>query len=284
VSERADDEAAAPAGNGGLVVAVRLRLDLAYDGTEFSGWARQPDRRTVQGVVEEAIALVLRLDDPQVTVAGRTDAGVHATGQVAHVDLLTPVDPESLARRLNGVLPDDVVVRGASLAPPGFDARFAALGRRYHYRLTDSAPNPLRRHDTVVWPKALDDVAMDEAARGLVGEHDFAAYARPRDGATTVRTLRRLAVVRDAGLVTVHAHADAFCHSQVRFMVGALLAVGAGRRTLEWPAQVLSAGVRDNAVTLAPAHGLTLVGVDYPPDEELASRVRTTRQRRTPPR
>jgi tRNA pseudouridine38-40 synthase len=280
IVDDARNEPASPVGDGGL---VRLRLGLAYDGTDFSGWARQPGLRTVQQVVEDAIATVLRLPAPApLTVAGRTDAGVHAIGQVAHIDLAERPDPlDALPHRLNRLLPDDVVVRSITVAAPGFDARFAALGRHYAYRITDSVPDPLRRHDTVAWPKSLDVDAMDAAAQPLVGEHDFAAYCKPREGATTIRTLRELSVRRDGDVVAVAAHADAFCHNQVRSMVGALLAVGEGRRPVEWPGEVLAAGVRDSGVTVAPAHGLTLVAVDYPDEAELAARTSQTRRRRT---
>ena len=275
------DEPAAHSREGGL---VRFRLDLAYDGTDFSGWARQPGRRTVEQTLADAIAQVLRLGaPPALTVAGRTDAGVHATGQVAHVDLPAPPTDIDLARRLAGVLPDDVVVAAATVAPSGFDARFSAVGRRYRYRLTDGAPDPLRRRDTVAWPKPLDVDAMHAAAQRLLGEHDFAAYCRPRPGAGTVRGLRRLDVVRADQVVTVDAEADGFCHNQVRAMVGALLAVGDGRQPVHWPRQVLLGGVRDPGVSVAPACGLVLVGVDYPPDADVAARARQTRARRSPP-
>ena len=274
------DEPATATTDGGL---VRFRLDLAYDGTDFSGWARQPGRRTVEETVAAALAMVLRLREPPVlTVAGRTDAGVHATGQVAHVDLAADSDPGQLTRRLAGVLPADVVIRSVALAAAGFDARFSAVGRRYRYRVTDRPLDPLRRRDTLAWARALDPDMMTAAAAGLVGEQDFAAYCRPREGATTIRTLRRLDAIRDAdGVVVVAAEADAFCHNQVRSMVGALLSVGDGRRPVDWPAQVLAAGVRDSAVAVAPAHGLTLVEVDYPADADLAARAAAARARRT---
>ena len=280
MSPSSRDESASPTGDGGL---VRFRLDLAYDGTEFSGWAAQPGRRTVEQTLAEALAIVLRLPTaPALTVAGRTDAGVHATGQVAHVDLGADTDPGQLTRRLAGVLPADIAVRSVAAAAAGFDARFSATGRRYRYRISDRAFDPLRRRDTVAWNRPLDPAAMTAAASGLIGERDFAAYCRPREGATTIRTLRRLDAARDSdGVVVVAAEADAFCHNQVRSMVGALLTVGDGRRPVDWPAQVLAAGVRDSAVTVAPARGLTLVGVDYPADEELAARAVTARARRT---
>jgi tRNA pseudouridine38-40 synthase len=277
-----DDRPATPSGDGGP---VRLRLDIAYDGTEFSGWARQPGLRTVEETLARAVWTALRLPgQPSLTVAGRTDAGVHATGQVAHVDLPGPADLTQLVRRLGGLLPADVVVRRITVAAEGFDARFSAAGRRYRYRVTDLPPDPLRRRDTVAWPRPLDAPAMDEAAGGLIGEHDFAAYCRPREGATTIRTLRRLQVEREPdGVVVATVEADAFCHNQVRAMMGALLAVGEGRRPSSWPGEVLRAGVRDSAVTVAPAHGLTLVHVDYPPADQLAAQAAQTRQVRRPP-
>lgn len=274
-------EPAVPSRSGGL---RRFRLDLAYDGTDFSGWARQPGRRTVEQTVADALARVLHLDDPpSLTVAGRTDAGVHALGQVAHVDLAGAIDPDRLLRRLGRLLPPDVVVRGVTPAPDAFDARFAATGRHYRYRVTTAPGDPLRRRDTLWWPRPLDVDAMNAAAARLTGEHDFAAYCRRRAGATTVRSLRRLAARRVDDVVVVGAHADAFCHNQVRSMVGALLVVGDGRRPVEWPAAVLAARVRDSAVTVAPPHGLTLVAVDYPADADLAARVATTRSRRGGP-
>nr|WP_218123639.1 tRNA pseudouridine(38-40) synthase TruA [Quadrisphaera sp. DSM 44207] len=274
---------------------------MSYDGTDFAGWARQPGLRTVQGELEAALARVLRLPAPPATaVAGRTDAGVHATGQVCSVDLPAPAwraapgrssrpPGQALRDRLGGVLPPDVLVRSAAPAPAGFDARFSALRRRYAYRVGDDPAGvpPLRRRDVVgvrAPAGALDVAAMDRAAAALVGLHDFAAYCRPRSGATTVRTLLRCDWRRDAdGLVVATVVADAFCHSMVRALVGALLAVGQARRPVEWPERVLRAGVRDGAVQVAPARGLVLEAVDYPPDEQLAERARAARSRRDAP-
>ncbi|SEK30540.1 tRNA pseudouridine38-40 synthase [Blastococcus sp. DSM 46786] len=262
---------------------------MQYDGTGFHGWARQPAVRTVQEELERGLATVLRRN-VDLTVAGRTDAGVHATGQVVHCDVPQGVWTEQhakLVRRLRGVLPPDVVVRSVTEAHPDFDARFGALARHYAYRLTDDPAGspPLRRTDTVAWPRRLDAAAMDLAAGLLLGEHDFAAFCKRREGATTIRTLLRLSVSRvaeDAGVevVRIDASADAFCHSMVRSLVGGLIAVGEGRRPLDWPAGLLQRTGRASEVPVAPAHGLTLIDVDYPPDAGLAARTGVTRARR----
>ncbi|MFF2522053.1 tRNA pseudouridine(38-40) synthase TruA [Streptomyces liangshanensis] len=269
---------------------VRVRLDLSYDGKDFSGWARQATRRTVQGEIEDALRTVTRSSRTyDLTVAGRTDAGVHARGQVAHVDLPEDVWAEhadKLLRRLAGRLPHDIRVWKAEEAPAGFNARFAAIYRRYAYRVGDhvGGVDPLVRghvlwHD---WP--LDVDAMNEASAGLLGEHDFAAYCKRREGATTIRTLQRLEWVRgDDGIVTATVRADAFCHNMVRSLVGALLFVGDGHRPPDWPAKVLAAGVRDSAVHVVRPHGLTLEEVGYPADALLAARSREARNKRTLP-
>jgi len=265
---------------------VRLRLDFGYDGSAFFGWARQPGFRTVQGLLEPALATVLRLAMPPfVTIAGRTDAGVHARGQVAHVDLPTATGVElkldDLVRRLNGVLAVDVRVRAVSLAPQGFHARFAALSRRYSYRIADGWLDPLRRHDTLTHPHLLNLDAMNAAAKNLLGVHDFAAYCRRRVGATTLRALLELEWVRDdAGVAVARVVADAFCHSMVRSLVGALIEVGDGRRDVGWPAVVLNGRDRAAAARVAAARGLTLEEVCYPPDAELFARTLQTRRRR----
>jgi tRNA pseudouridine38-40 synthase len=276
---------------------VRVRLDLEYDGTAFSGWAVQPGRRTVAGVLTDALATVTRTPGERLglVVAGRTDAGVHATGQVCHLDLPVPAwqglpgrgshpPAQALARRLRGVLPADVRVRRVQVAPVGFDARFSALHRRYAYRICDDPAGvpPLRRHDVVGHPRPLDLDAMDAASSALVGLHDFAAFCRRREGATTVRTLLEYRWARDdAGFAVARVVADAFCHSMVRALVGAALAVGDGRRIVEWPAAVLADRVRDPGVAVAPAHGLVLEEVVYPDDSGLAARAAEARAVRT---
>jgi tRNA pseudouridine38-40 synthase len=299
--------------------AARLRLDLSYDGSGFHGWSRQPGGlRTVQQVLEDAIGLILAQPGPDrgnsaLTVAGRTDAGVHARGQVAHLDLPAAAWPalrrtahlepaqdlsadaqdlssgewsavgDALRHRLAGLLPPDVRVRAIRPAPDGFDARFSALWRRYSYRVCDdpAAADPLRRHDTLWYPRPVDVALMNQAAGACLGEHDFAAFCRRREGATTVRELLRLEWERPApGVAVATVVADAFCHNMVRSLVGALLAVGDGRRPPGWLAGVLAAGVRDPAVHVAAPHGLCLEEVRYPPDADLAARADLTRRRR----
>jgi tRNA pseudouridine38-40 synthase len=274
------------------VPTVRIRLDVAYDGTDFTGWARQPGLRTVQGELEAALATVFRRagEAPRVTVAGRTDVGVHATGQVAHVDLDTEIlaakgGPERLARRLNGILSPaaDVYVSRATVAPAGFDARFSALWRRYEYRIADAAAahDPRRRAHTLWYPAALDAEAMDAAARSLTGLHDFAAYCRPREGATTIRTLQEFAWSRDDdGVLRAELRADAFCHSMVRALVGACVAVGEAKFAASRPGELRDEGVRTSEFKVMPSRGLTLIEVGYPPDDELAVRAEQTRARR----
>lgn len=265
---------------------MRLRLDLAYDGTAFAGWARQPGQRTVQEVLETGLATVLRVPALRATCAGRTDAGVHARGQVVHTDVpraAYDLVARSLPHRLAGVLPPDVRAARLELAPPGFDARFSATGRRYAYRVSDSpyGVNPLRRHDVLWHRRALDVPAMNAAAALLVGEHDFASFCRRREGATTIRTLRALQWTRDADdLLVATVAADAFCHNMVRALVGALLTVGEGRRPVQWPGDVLAARVRTADVHVVPPRGLTLEEVTYPDEVTMATQARATRRRR----
>jgi len=284
-------EPAAPFGGGGLVASespalTRLRLDIAYDGTDFSGWARQPGRRTVCGEIEEKLSAIVRTP-VLLTVAGRTDAGVHAAAQVAHVDVPTdalPDDPSRMVRRLARFLPRDVRVKSITVAPEHFDARFSAIRRHYEYRVTTAVygADPLRARDTAAWPKPVDLDAMQRASASLLGLHDFAAFCKRREGATTVRELQRYDWSRSGDVLTAHVSADAFCWSMVRSLVGAALAVGEGRRTVEWMTALLDERERAASVAVAPAHGLSLVGVDYPADKDLAARNKQTRETRGP--
>ena len=285
--------------------AMRIRLDIAYDGSGFHGWGRQPGLRSVQGEIEDALATIFRRHPPAPTlvVAGRTDAGVHAVGQVAHVNLTAEhVDalqrprrgaaPETrevgplLGRRINGIQGPhaDVVIVHASTAPEGFDARFSAIWRRYQYRIADAhaVKDPLQRHRTTWHPLALDRDTMDVAARALLGLHDFASYCRPREGATTIRTLQDFQWDREPdGVLVASLQADAFCHSMVRALVGACVAVGEGKLAPRQLALLRDAAERTSAFKVMPARGLTLTRVGYPDDSQLASRAEQTRARRT---
>ncbi len=294
---------------------TRLRLDIAYDGTGFAGWAKQPGLRTVQGALEDALAQLLARTPPAPTsvVAGRTDAGVHATGQVAHLDLtdeqiasldrpprgraaaadagegahVPSVDraAAALARRLNGVLGAraDVVALACAPAPDGFDARFSATWRAYRYRISDvdGPRDPLQRHRTVELPVALDAAVLQEAADALLGLHDFAAYCKPREGASTIRTLQELTWTRAAdGALEATVRADAFCHSIVRAVVGACVAAASGRVGVTRLRELLELRERTSEFTVMPARGLVLERVGYPPDAELRARNEITRAKR----
>jgi tRNA pseudouridine38-40 synthase len=266
---------------------LRLRVDLSYDGSPFHGWATQPGLETVQETLEAALWRAIALDEPAaLTVAGRTDAGVHARGQVAHLDV--PAEKwasaaESALRRLARLLPPAIRVQAIAPAPDGFDARFSALWRRYSYRVCDDPEfaDPLRRHDTLWYSRPLDLDRMNEAARACLGEHDFAAFCRRRDGATTIRQLLRLDWTRaEPGVAVATVCADAFCHNMVRSLVGALLSVGDGGKPPAWPVEVLAARLRVPAVRVAPPHPLCLEEVGYPGPAEMAARAVATRRTR----
>jgi tRNA pseudouridine38-40 synthase len=287
---------------------IRLRLDISYDGTGFQGWAKQPGLRTVQGELENALATVFSRfgEGPILTVAGRTDAGVHAVDQVARVDLTheqfaslksshqgrgrkPDASPEAnaarLGRRLNGIagLSSDLYVSRSSLAPPGFDARFSATWRRYRYRIADKlAPrDPLVRNQTLWYPAELDIEAMNITARALLGLHDFAAYCKPREGATTIRTLQYFGWERDeTGVLVAQLQADAFCHSMVRALTGACVAVGEGKLRSSRAVELLLAKERTAEFKVLPAKGLALIEVGYPDDAEVGRRAKQTRARR----
>ncbi len=282
---------------------TRLRLSIAYDGTDFTGWARQPGIRTVQGELEAALATVFGRygPPPTLTVAGRTDAGVHATGQVAHLNLTssqlahlaaphgrgaTAQQPTAaLAKRMNGIagLKGDVYVAAVSVAPAGFDARFSPIFRRYEYRIADATArrDPLLRHHTLWYRAPLDLDAMNDAARHLLGLHDWAAYCRPREGATTIRELQEFRWHRDAtGVLIAELQADAFCHSMVRALVGSVVSVGEGKLAGERLVGIRDDALRTSEFKVMPAAGLTLVEVGYPSDDEVGTRAGQTRARR----
>ena len=270
-------------------MSTRLRIDLGYLGTNFSGWAIQPGLRTVQGSLEEDLAIALRCDRSLITsvVAGRTDAGVHALHQVCHVEIPDGVKLgklDSLLKRVQGTLrTDDIALHQISLAPEGFDARFSAMSRTYEYRIDDrgSKRNPLHHLFTYRSSFNLDDAAMNAVSQALCGLHDFAAFCRPKPGATTIRHLTHFAWTRDAdGILTGSVIADAFCHSMVRSLVGSAVAVGRGRLSVKEVVELRDKGQRTSAWTTMAAKGLTLISVEYPPDELVASRALDTRTRR----
>ena len=305
------EKPAVPHPDGGF---LRIRMDLAYDGAPFAGWATQPGRLTVQGTLEAALAVLIRRP-VRVTVAGRTDAGVHARSQVVHFDLTEPewhslsrgkeLSPAAaLRRRLRGVLNRELTlplkdagasrraagalagaieIRGVSEAPAGFDARFSALWRRYSYRIADREEtwDPLFRSISLWYKVPVDEDAMNEAAAGVLGIQDFLSFCKPRAGATTIRELQEFSITRGPdGILTAHLQADAFCHNMVRSLIGGALLVGAGERRPQWLSERMFARVRDSKSILAPPHPLVLEEVRYPDPEQLLIRAEMTRARR----
>ncbi|MBL5973968.1 MAG: tRNA pseudouridine(38-40) synthase TruA [Candidatus Leucobacter sulfamidivorax] len=271
---------------------VRLRLDIGYDGTGFHGWAAQPGLRTVQEEIESALAVLLQAGsegaDPRLTVGGRTDAGVHARGQVAHLDVPREAAERLTARRINGVLgrqAPDAVVHEVREAPAEFDARFSALSRRYEYRVRPlgSRRDPLTARFTVEVPRELDLAAMQRASDELTGLNDFTSFCKAREGATAVREVLRFDWREtEDGALAAAIEADAFCHSMVRALVGAVVATGSGRIGLADLVRLRDARERTSRFTVMPAHGLSLEEIAYPPDDELAARAEQTRARRDP--
>jgi len=260
----------------------RLRLDLSYDGTNFSGWAVQPDRRTVQQVIEDAISTVAQAK-AETIVAGRTDAGVHATGQVIHVDVPETLELSDLAYKLNRILDEDIRINQISIAPPAFHARFSALRRYYEYRLLDENKviPPLARFNTESWYRPLDVDVMNQASALLLGTHNYAAFCKFREGATTIRTLETFSWRRDRdGYLIGDVVADAFCYSMVRNLVGAIVCVADGRKDLSWITTLLEDKERVSDSLVFPARGLSLYKVDYPTDAELLERAAKTIARR----
>lgn len=265
---------------------MRLRIDFSYDGTDFAGWAKQPGLVTVQGTLDEALATILRMDDLQSTVAGRTDAGVHAMGQVIHLDVADSVDPNRLLRRLNSILKGGSIhVHRVTIAPPGFDARYSPLFRRYEYRVSDALGNrdPRTRRYTYWIDDHLDINLMNEAAHSILGLHDWTTYCKPREGATRVRELQVFEWRRDDdGTLVAEIQADAFCHNMVRNLVGMCIAVGRGRLQVSDAVTLREQRTRTAAFIVVPAHGLTLLEVGYPADDEVGARAELARARREP--
>ena len=261
----------------------RLRINIAYDGTAFFGWATQPDQRTIQDLVEEAVARISR-GDVESVVAGRTDAGVHATGQVIHIDLPDAVFADGLTYRdlrykLNRILDEDVRIMDISDAPEGFHARFSALRRIYTYKILDNNEviAPLSRYDVAPWYRPLDVDLMNKASALVLGHHDFAAFCKFKEGGTTIRTLEKYQWHRDSeGLLIAEVVADAFCYSMVRNLVGAVVCVADGRKDPSWMAELLANKERVSDSLVFPARGLSLTRVEYPSNNELLDRARVT--------
>lgn len=258
---------------------IRIRGEVAYDGKNFSGWGMQPDQRTVQGAIEDAFTQIIGGPRTVVQCAGRTDAGVHATGQVMHLDV--PLNWSErladLAYKVNAILDDDVVIKGLLHTNQNFDARFAALSRSYTYFIKEGLRDPLTRERVYQHRNYLDVTAMNEASQVLIGLHDFSAFCKKTDYGTSIRNLKTFTWTRTPDdLIRVDITSDAFCYSMVRALVGAVISIGEGKRTKEWLADYLARGERDFGVFMAPAHPLTLVNVEYPPEEEYASRIEKT--------
>ena len=261
----------------------RLRINIAYDGTAFFGWATQPDKRTIQDLVEESVARISR-GDVESVVAGRTDAGVHATGQVIHIDLPDAVFADGLTYRdlrykLNRILDEDVRIMEISDAPEGFHARFSALRRIYNYKILDNNEviAPLSRYDVAPWYRPLDVELMNKASALVLGHHDFAAFCKFKEGGTTIRTLEKYQWHRDSeGLLIAEVVADAFCYSMVRNLVGAVVCVADGRKDPSWMAELLANKERVSDSLVFPARGLSLTRVEYPSNDELLDRARVT--------
>ncbi len=272
---------------------TRLRIDFGYDGTDFFGWSKQPELRTIQGAFLEALTLIFGDSeiDFSLRVAGRTDAGVHALNQVAHFDLsqtqlarLGRETIDDIAYKLNRLLPNDIRVTAVGVAPEGFDARFGAINRRYRYRLADNLAfkNPLETRFTLDVAGQLDIDAMNEAGGHLLGLHDFASFCKPREGSTTIRELQEITVSRgQGGVVEIEIQADAFCHNMVRSIVGALIAVGQGRATPAKIKQLLEQTNREGSYKVVSPHGLSLLKIGYPADDQLAAQAEKAQNLRT---
>lgn len=271
-----------PVSNGGL---IRIRLDISYDGTDYFGWARQPaGLKTIQGELEAALISITGLPEVKTIVGGRTDAGVHARGQVCHLDLPAEFVLEQISRlalRLNSQLPQDIRIGAVKITPANFDARFAALARRYAYRIADRDIDPLTRNWVLAHDYPLDVDAMNQASAALIGLHDFAAFCKPKPVGSTIRNLAEISWQRIDNLVVGHFKADAFCHSMVRSLVGSLIPVGDGRKDIDWPGRSLRAKQRVFDIPVAPATGLVLEEIYYPAESEYEARIAQTQALRS---
>jgi len=245
----------------------RLRIDLTYDGSDLSGWAKQPGLRTVQEEVETALSTITRSKAATI-VAGRTDAGVHAKHQVLHVDLPADIDSENLAFRLNQILKSDIRILSAMKAPEYFHARFGATSRRYQYKIIDGGQvtAPLDRYDSAEWFRSLDIDLMNQAGHSILGEHDFFTFCKHRQGMSTVKNLMKFDWHRDEkGVVIGVIEANSFGYNMVRNLVGAAVCVGEGRFEPSWLRKILDEKVRVSDSYVFPAKGLTLLSIQYPP-------------------
>lgn len=262
---------------------IRIRGEVAYDGRDFSGWGMQPDQRTVQGVIEEAFTQIIQGPRTIVQCAGRTDAGVHASGQVMHLDIPIAWSDRltDLCYKVNQLLDDDVVIKALVHTDQNFDARFAALSRSYTYLIHEGLRDPLSRERVYQHRSYLDVEAMNDASKLLLGLHDFSAFCRKTDYGSSIRNLQKFSWTRtDDGLIRVDITSDAFCYSMVRALVGAVISIGEGKRTKEWLAQYLAGAVKDPGVFMAPGHPLTLTHVEYPDESEYAARIEKTLKNR----
>ena len=267
---------------------IRFRMDFSYDGSFFAGWAKQLDQRTIQEESEAALQAITRFP-VRTQVAGRTDAGVHATAQVAHFDLpdvdthSNPWDEQDLLYKMNRMLADDIRIHSIIRAPKYFHARFSALSREYFYKIADANQviPPLKRYDIVSWYRPIDIELVKRAIKPLLGQHDFAAFCKKGSKGTSIRTLEQFKIYREPNnFISIHVIADAFCYSMVRNLVGAAVCVGEGRYEPEWMKELLDQKERVGESLVFPGAGLTLIKVNYPEDSMLQERMEQTLRRR----